>query len=85
MGYARSSTSETPGYTSVLQDNERMVDHLARARREERAEIRHEKKIDQCAEFFLILCGYADYPFSITAEGANFKIFGKTCYSAGDH
>ena len=45
----------------------------------------HEKKIDQCAEFFLILNGFASAPFNITAEGDDFKIFGKKCHSDGDH
>jgi hypothetical protein len=49
------------------------------------SQTRHEKKIDQCAEFFLILCGFADSPFEITAEGEDFKIFGKMCHSDGDH
>jgi hypothetical protein len=85
MGYVRKRTSETQGYTSVLLDNQRMLDQLARARREERAEIRHEKKIDQCAQHFLVLCGFDNSPFTITAEGADFQIFGKTCFSDGDH
>jgi hypothetical protein len=70
---------------SVLERNQAMVDQLARARREEKAEFRHEKKIDQCAQHFLVLCGFDNSPFTITAEGADFKIFGKTCYSDGDH
>jgi hypothetical protein len=68
-----------------LVDNQRMVDQLADARREEKSPKRYEKKIDQCAEFFLILCGFANSPFSITAEGADFKIFGKMCHSDGDY
>ena len=69
----------------VLLDNQRMVSQLARARREELSPTRHEKKIDQCAEHFLILCGFDTSPFEITADGCDFKIFGKWCYSDCDH
>ena len=69
----------------VLDDNRRMVGQLARARREELSSTRHEKKIDQCAQHFLQLCGFDSSPFSITAEGDDFKIFGKECQSDGDH
>ena len=69
----------------ALVDNQRMVSQLARARREELSSTRNEKKIDQCAEFFLILCGFATAPFDITADGCDFKIFGKWCYSDCDH
>ena len=68
----------------VLKANQRMVDQLGRARRKEKSKTRRERTIDYCAEFFLILCGYADSPFSITAQGDNFKIFGKTCRGIGD-
>jgi hypothetical protein len=61
------------------------VDHLARARQEEKLPKRHEKKIDECAHHFLQLCGFDNSPFSITAEGDDFKIFGKMCHSDGDH
>ena len=72
-------------YTKVLDDNRRMVNQLGRARREEKSQKRHEMKIDQCAGHFLQLCGFDDDPFDITAEGADFKIFGKVCHSVGDH
>ena len=78
---------------NVLLDNQRMVsqladarlEELARALREELSPTRYRKKIDQCAEHFLILCGFDTSPFEITAEGCDFKIFGKWCYSDCDH
>ena len=70
---------------NVLLDNQRMVSQLARARREELSLTRHKKKIDQCAEHFLILCGFDTCPFEITADGCDFKVFGKSCYSDCDH
>ena len=71
--------------SKVLEQNQQMVGQLARARREEKSQKRHEKKIDYCATHFLILNGFASSPFSITAEGDDFKIFGKKCHSDGDH
>jgi hypothetical protein len=71
--------------TVALLDNQRMVGQLGRARREELSPTRHEKKIDQCAQHFLVLCGFGTDPFEITADGCDFKIFGKKCFSDGDH
>jgi hypothetical protein len=62
-----------------------MVNQLGRARIEELSSTRKEKKIDQCVEHFLILCGFNSSPFAITAEGADFNIFGMKCHSDGDH
>ena len=69
----------------ILDDNQIMVKKLARARREEMSARRYEKKIDLCAHDFLTLCGFDSGPFEITAEGGDFKIFGKTCHSDGDY
>ena len=69
----------------ILDDNRRLVLQLSTARKEEQSIKRSEGKIDQCAEFFLILNGFADDPFQITSDGCHFKIFGKTCYSKADH
>ena len=70
---------------NVLVDNQRMVDQLSDARREEMSDTRYEKTIDQCAAAFLHVTGFATSPFKIAAAGADFKIFGKMCHSDGDH
>jgi hypothetical protein len=69
----------------VLEQNQQLVGQLARARREELSATRRERTIDQCAQHLLQLCGFDSSPFSIKAEGDDFKIFGKTCHSDGDH
>ena len=85
MGYKVTDHGVVVPNPMVLDDNRRIVDQLARARREELSSTRHEKKIDQCAQHFLQLCGFDSSPFEITAEGDDFKIFGKDCHSDGDH
>lgn len=72
-------------YGDVLKANNRMVDQLARACKESISVKKKEKKIDQCAEHFLQLCGFDDKPFSITAEGSDFAAFGMSCFSEADH
>ena len=75
----------TKRYDKILDDNRRLVLQLSTARKEEQSIKRNEKKIDQCAQHFLQLCGFDDKPFKITSKGRSFTIFGKTCYSAADH
>ncbi len=68
----------------VIDHNENMVFHLATARQGEKSPTRREGKMDMCALSFLQLCGFDSTPFHITAEGSDFKIFGKKCRD-GDH
>jgi hypothetical protein len=74
----------TMDYSDVLKATRRMVEALACARREELAKSRYEKKIDECAHWFLVLNGFADDPFTLTPQASDFTIFGKMCYSSAD-
>ena len=68
----------------VLEQNQQMLKQLKDARQEEMSSIRNDGAIDQCAEFFLILNGFASTPLEITERRSDFTIFGKRCHSKAD-
>lgn len=84
MGYVHRKTWETPDYTKVLDDNQRMLNQLKDARQEEMSSIRNEGALDQCAEHFLQLTGFDSAPLHITERRGHFTIFGKRCHSRAD-